>query len=78
MAARKKQMEVIETQKVEGKPEKAIKDKAGPGDEGEVGGRGVPVYLLCPWCRSVRFCDVDYEGETFTCGNCGRSYRAWF
>lgn len=75
MAAKKKQIEVIETQKVEGKPEKAIKDKSGPGTE--VGGRGLEVYLSCPWCRSIRFCDVDYEGETFICGNCGHSYRAW-
>jgi hypothetical protein len=77
MAAKKKQIEVLECEKVEGKPEKAINDKAGPGGEGEVGGRGVGVYTHCPWCWSIRFVDLDYEGESFICGNCGHSYRVY-
>jgi hypothetical protein len=74
MAVRKKQIEVLEAQKVEGKPETATKDKSAP-TEGEVGGRDVWVYIICPHCRSVRVVDVDYEGENFICQNCGRPYR---
>ena len=76
MPARKKQIEVLETKKVEGKPEKSTKDKSAP-PEGEVGGRGATVYVPCPWCHSIRVVDLDYEGETFICQNCFRSYNVW-
>jgi hypothetical protein len=40
--------------------------------EGILDGR--EFYVTCPQCNSVRFVYLEYEGEWFTCANCGTSY----
>jgi hypothetical protein len=48
-------------------------------EETEVQGRTIyNLHIVCPYCHSDRFVDLEYEGEYFTCGNCGNMYRAWY
>ena len=72
----KKTIEVIMGDKAEGKldPSKKGVEMAGPPKEQEVTAHGQQVYVTCPHCNSVRYVYLEYEGEWFTCANCGSSY----
>jgi transcription elongation factor Elf1 len=74
----KKNIEVKVGEKVEekGDPSKGKKDSATP-SSGEVGGRIHDELVQCPWCGSIRYVTVlESQYLWYTCGNCGRSYRA--
>ena len=75
----KKNIEVIVAKKAEGDldPAKQGKEGAAPSTDEDVGGRSIGGYVECPHCHSIRYVVVDYEGEWFNCGNCGRPYRVW-
>jgi ribosomal protein S27E len=72
----KRTIEVITGEKAEGilDPSKKGVEMAGPPKEQEVTAHGREVYVTCPQCNSVRFVYLEYEGEWFTCANCGTSY----
>jgi hypothetical protein len=60
-------------------PSKIGKEMAASADENEVQGHTIyNLHVVCPYCHSDRFVDLEYEGEFFTCGNCGNTYRAWY
>jgi hypothetical protein len=75
----KQSIEVIVAKKAEGTldPAKKGTEAAAPSPDDEVGGRSVGAYVKCPYCHSIRYVVVDYEGEWFDCGNCGNSYQVW-
>jgi hypothetical protein len=72
----KKTIEVIVGKKAEGKldPKNKGVEMAGPPKDQEVSAHGLQVYVNCPHCGSVRYVILDYEGQWFTCANCGGSY----
>jgi ribosomal protein S27E len=72
----KRTIEVMTGEKVEGNldPSKKGVEMAGPPKEQEVTAHGREVYVTCPQCNSIRFVYLEYEGEWFTCANCGSSY----
>jgi ribosomal protein S27E len=71
-----KTIEVILGEKTEGPldPNKKGVEMSAPPKEQEVTAHGREVYVNCPHCGSVRYCYLEYEGEWFTCANCGSSY----
>jgi hypothetical protein len=75
----KQSIEVIVAKKAEGNldPAKQGKEAAAPSTDDEVGGRSLGGYVKCPYCHSIRYVVVDYEGEWFNCGNCGNPYQVW-
>lgn len=74
----KQTIEVYKGEKLTGNVNvsKLKKDSAAPSKD-EVGGRGAWINVRCPWCESLRHDWVDYEGEGFTCGNCGGYYNVY-
>ena len=75
----KQSIEVIVAKKAEGTldPAKKGTEAAAPSPDDEVGGRSVGAYVKCPYCHSIRYVVVDYEGEWFDCGNCGNTNQVW-
>jgi hypothetical protein len=75
----KQTIEVVVAKKAEGTldPAKQGKESAAPPAGEEVGGRSVPAWARCPHCGSIRHVVIDFEGEWFTCGNCGGDYQVW-
>lgn len=60
-------------------PSKKGKEMDGSGTSSEVGGRTIyNLFVHCPYCHSLRSVDLDFEGQWFTCGNCGGNYQVWY
>ena len=60
-------------------PSKRGKEMAASAAETEVQGHTLyGLHITCPYCHSDRLVDLEYEGQFFTCGNCGNTYRAWY
>jgi transposase-like protein len=60
----------------EGDPSKKGKEMAA---DAEVQGHTIyNLNVVCPYCHSHRTVDLEFEGQHFTCGNCGETYRAWY
>jgi hypothetical protein len=76
IVVQKKSIEVVIGEKAEGKldPNKKGVEMAAPPKEQEVTAHGAAVWVTCPHCGSVRYCYLEYEGEWFTCANCGNPY----
>lgn len=81
MSTRKKSIEVITGDKVEGDvdPSQAIKGKSSRrADVNEVGGHSAAgEYMFeCAWCGAVNHAEDRSEGGLYTCFACGRSMRS--
>jgi hypothetical protein len=76
IVVQKKTIEVVVGEKAEGKldPNKKGVEMAAPPKGQEVTAHGAEVWVTCPHCGSVRYCYLEYEGEWFTCANCGNAY----
>lgn len=60
-------------------PSKKGKEMDGSGTSSEVGGRTIyNLFVHCPYCHSLRSVDLNFEGQWFTCGNCGGNYQVWY
>jgi predicted RNA-binding Zn-ribbon protein involved in translation (DUF1610 family) len=57
--------------------DKQGKEVAASAGSQEVEGRTASVYVSCPYCGSNRHVMLDFEGQWFTCGNCGNNYQVW-
>jgi transposase-like protein len=60
-------------------PEKKGNETSASEAEGEVQGHTVfNINVHCPWCGSHRVVDLDYEGQWFDCGSCGKPYQVFY
>jgi hypothetical protein len=56
-------------------PAKQGKERAASETATEVEGRGVLIFVTCPFCGTHRIVSFDYEGEWYTCGHCAGTYQ---
>ena len=56
-------------------PAKQGKEMAASEAGSEVEGRGVLIFITCPYCGTARMVSFDYEGEWYTCGHCSGTYQ---
>jgi transposase-like protein len=78
MAEQVKKMGQAKKAEGEGDPEKKGKEIAAATDTEVQGHTIYNLNVVCPYCHSHRLVDLEFEGQHFTCGNCGNTYRAWY
>ena len=60
-------------------PQRKGNEMAASEAEGEVQGRWLyEIRVYCPTCKSHRVVPLDFKGQWFTCGKCGRPYEVWY